>query len=178
MLHWHKPLLLSTWLDILFSVQFNSFDQTTGFYGSYTSHLFLCTLVQCSYIPKKTNADIHNIIFTFQWLLSELKYIDWQFFVTSLQWPCMKLQAQSNISDHVISVVVLFVELSCWKHFKDPCMNSPVSFVIDVSLCRWALLTVVQSVYSSWRKASTPVAAAVVRRKSLRLCRSQRMGWT
>ena len=73
-------------------------------------------------------------------------------------------------------VKVLFIKLSCGKPSKDTGVNLPV----DVSLCRSALLTVVQCVFGSQRRASTPVAAAgaTVERRSSRLCRSQRMGWT
>ena len=36
MLRRHKALLLSTWLGVLFLVQFDNFDRSTGFYWSYT----------------------------------------------------------------------------------------------------------------------------------------------
>ena len=35
MLHWHKPLLLSMWPDVLFLAWFNSFDRTTSFCWRY-----------------------------------------------------------------------------------------------------------------------------------------------
>ena len=40
----HKSLLLSTWLGVLFLVRFINFDQTIGFYWSYSNCLFLCAL--------------------------------------------------------------------------------------------------------------------------------------
>ena len=40
----HKSLLLSTWLGVLFLVRFINFDQTIGFYWSYSNCPFLCVL--------------------------------------------------------------------------------------------------------------------------------------
>ena len=41
----HKPLLLTMLLGVLFSVWFNNFDWTTGFYWSYTLLLELPVLM-------------------------------------------------------------------------------------------------------------------------------------
>ena len=60
----HKPLLLSTWLGVLFLVQFNNFDRTMGFHWvthSYSSHLFLCTTLVLLHTDYAKNTALEYI---------------------------------------------------------------------------------------------------------------------
>ena len=142
MLHRHKPLLLIACRGIVFSVWFNNFDQTMGYYWSYTllysSHPFLCTfgmtkvakldLDFCTNKKKKqkkkklfiSNVNSHSSIFFAKIIFStnSRKFLPQKFPAIQLVWCEISVLDQRDQVYSQKALAIVSEIWAAWTHVR------------------------------------------------------------
>ena len=119
-----KSLLLSVWLGVLFLVQFNNFDRTTGFYWNYTLllkppilmrsccvHLVLCELFYTSckfcannYLHKRS--PLYSTVHPIKFLESDVMWDKYRYI-------CYKCYYQCYPEHRHIYIPIFFLTQKC-----------------------------------------------------------------